>query len=347
MKKILYLDSTNDFFGRKVAQGFIQASQLHSWWNTCLYPFSNTPASELADLFDQMDGLVENETDNPLTHVNDQAISELAKIEIDRLNLYHTAFIGYKDVPWSEKRGVNFLKGNKSIAYLELEEEEQVSLSGIRSIQTWLETLKKPVGIFAATDLLGVATLLACELSNLKVPDEVSVIAVDNNLLRCNSTSPALSSIDLYPEQIGERAAYLLAQKLDLLEEDAKLPPQPQPSLVIRQSSHNITPYMINYKKALEWIEQHALSGPNVEQVAAACNCSRRALERAFAHHSKLTPSAAIRKHRMAAIKTILASKDLPIVHVASQAHFPDASTFINFVKRQTGKSPTQIRESL
>jgi len=372
VKKILYLDNSNDFFGRNVAGGFIEESTNHEWWDTWLYPFTNDKPSDYTDLLKQADGLilrgqhaalvdlakeydiptillrsVDNETDDHLTHVNDQAIGKLAKLEIDRLNLYHTAFIGYKGVPWSEQRGVAYLQGHQSIAYLELDENNHHSVESIQTIQNWLETLKKPVGIFAATDTLGVAILLATRLSGLKVPQEVSVISVDNNLLCCNSTNPPLSSIDLHPLQIGRRTAHLLAKKLNLIPPTAPLPDQQLPSLVIRQSSHQITPYLINYKKAIEWIQLNALSGPNVSDVAKACNCSRRALERSFSANSKLTPSAVIRQYRMEAIKPLLRKRDTPIIHLASEANFPDASTFINFIKRQTGKSPRQLREEL
>ncbi len=50
----------------------------------------------------------------------------------------------------------------------------------------------------------------ACNIADLKVPEEVAVIAVDNDELLCEMTSPSLSSITVNFEKIGFEAAALL-----------------------------------------------------------------------------------------------------------------------------------------
>src|SRR5207244_3107623 len=50
----------------------------------------------------------------------------------------------------------------------------------------------------------------ACSLLNLKVPDEVAILGVDNNPLECGFTAPPLSSIMGSARRIGYQAAELL-----------------------------------------------------------------------------------------------------------------------------------------
>ena len=222
MKRILYIDNENDFFGKELAHGFIEEANHKSWWTHWYHTFDEGNVDSIRRLLPFIDGVVlrgkseelhqllqssniphlkirakDNSTDPTTPHVNDSLIGEIAKEEMNRLDVVHRGFIGYKGVDWSEKRGVAFLKGNPNISYLELTSEDVNTAEGINKIIKWLKDLPKPVGIFTPNDNIGIATLIACQLAKLNVPDSVAVIGVDNNIDRCNSISPTLSSICL------------------------------------------------------------------------------------------------------------------------------------------------------
>ena len=61
----------------------------------------------------------------------------------------------------------------------------------------WLRGLKKPVGVFAAMDGRARLVLDACATAGIGVPEEVSVLGVDNDTTLCESAYPTLSSIQL------------------------------------------------------------------------------------------------------------------------------------------------------
>ena len=74
----------------------------------------------------------------------------------------------------------------------------------------WLAQLPKPAGIMIASDQLGTALLEACRRAEVAVPDDVSVIGVDNDEPLCLVSDPPLTSIWPNHAQVGYEAAHLL-----------------------------------------------------------------------------------------------------------------------------------------
>ena len=88
-----------------------------------------------------------------------------------------------------------------------------------RAIGSWLASLPKPVGIFACYDLRGQQVLDACRAVGLRVPDDVAVIGVDDDAVRCSLSDPPLSSVA--PDT--RRTGYLAAELLDRMMAGEKL----------------------------------------------------------------------------------------------------------------------------
>ena len=74
----------------------------------------------------------------------------------------------------------------------------------------WLKTLAKPVAIVAWTTELGREVIHACRRAGILVPEQVAVLAADNDDLLCEACTPSLSGIALTSERIGYEAATLL-----------------------------------------------------------------------------------------------------------------------------------------
>lgn len=99
----------------------------------------------------------------------------------------------------------------------------QVEVHGIeeeKRIGHWLAKLPSPCGVMVCNDILGRIVLNACRRENLKVPDRIAVIGVDNDEVLCDLSSPPLSSVNPPCERIGYEAAALL----DRLMRRKKLP---------------------------------------------------------------------------------------------------------------------------
>jgi LacI family transcriptional regulator len=71
----------------------------------------------------------------------------------------------------------------------------------------FLSKIQTPVALFTAMDRIGSQLADACRLHSLRIPEDVALLGVDNNLHICESCTPPLSSIRLPGEEMGKTAA--------------------------------------------------------------------------------------------------------------------------------------------
>jgi LacI family transcriptional regulator len=150
-------------------------------------------------------------------------------------------------------------------------------------LSEWLESLVKPVGVFACNDTRARQVLDCCQESGIDVPTEVGVIGVDNDDLLCDLCSPPLSSIQPDTRAVGLYAAALLEDMIA-----GKPPPEervyvPPIHVVSRMSTdvQAVDDQMV--ARVVRLIRERASEGLSVEQVMQEIPLSRSALERRFA----------------------------------------------------------------
>jgi len=105
------------------------------------------------------------------------------------------------------------------------------------SLSNWLKSLPKPVALMACDDNQGQHITEACRLSGIRIPEEVSVLGVDNDETTCALSDPPLSSIVLNTEKAGFEAARLMdlmIRKKSQQEKDIIVEPM---QVVTRQST--------------------------------------------------------------------------------------------------------------
>ena len=150
-----------------------------------------------------------------------KAIGELAAAYFLERRFTRFAFVGeIHGINWSRERGESFAAavgragfGCHTYGPLTAREKQDWGLERAR-LCAWLQALPKPVAVFAAMDVRGRQVLDACLTAGLSVPHEVAVLAVDNDELICESTTPPLSSIALDTEHMGYEAAQLLDEAM-------------------------------------------------------------------------------------------------------------------------------------
>ena len=72
-----------------------------------------------------------------------------------------------------------------------------------RRMDKWRLSLKKPVAILCIHDVRGQEASLACRRLGLRIPDDVALVGVDNDEIRCHMCVPSLSSVDIAAQRIG------------------------------------------------------------------------------------------------------------------------------------------------
>jgi LacI family transcriptional regulator len=210
----------------------------------------------------------------------------------------------------------------------------------------WLKKLPKPVGMVAWTTEQGRELIQACRRAGLLVPEQVAVLASDNDELLCEACVPSLSGIALTSERVGFEAAALL----DRMMRGARPPKRPvliaPTGVLARQSTDTLAVDDPDLAQAVAYIRQHATDPIQVKHVLREVPVSRRWLERRFHEVLGRGPAAEIRRVRLQRAKLLLSETDMSVPQVAVQAGFGSREYLAAAMKTQTGLSPRQYRRS-
>ena len=149
---------------------------------------------------------------------DDRLIAEVAAKELLRRDCRALAWVDWvKPIDWSERRGRAFrefarLNGKPCLEFVPPRKATAESWFAWK-LEEWLRKLPKPCGIMAANDYLATCVLQACRAAAIPVPDDVSVVGVDNDEEICGNAVPSLTSVALDREGAG----YVAAECLDEL----------------------------------------------------------------------------------------------------------------------------------
>jgi LacI family transcriptional regulator len=210
----------------------------------------------------------------------------------------------------------------------------------------WLEALEKPAGIMASHDSQGVLVLDACRRAEIRVPDEVGVVSVDNDPVLCELASPPLSSLDQNVVKIGYEAAALL----DRMMKGERAPVRNyffEPGEVVtRQSSDVVAVSDPHVAAALRFVRQNACRAIDVHAIARASGQSRRALEKKFVKLLGKSPMDQVHEIRLRRIKKLLLESDLLLADIAHQVGFEYHEYMSRYFRKRTGMTPGQFRRA-
>jgi LacI family transcriptional regulator len=208
----------------------------------------------------------------------------------------------------------------------------------------WLVSLPKPVGVFGCTDDLGRLVINAALSNGLRVPDQVAVLGVDDDVFFNNLLTPPLSSVAFPAEEVGYRAAALLDRLLD------GKPPPPKPifirpsRVVVRGSSDIVWMGDEDVAMALRFIRENAGRPLQVDDILQHVLLSRRSLTRRFQQKVGRSVSDEIRRAHIERAKHLLITTDMAMEQVAMASGCASASRLAVLFRRETGETATEFR---
>jgi LacI family transcriptional regulator len=211
----------------------------------------------------------------------------------------------------------------------------------------WVKKLPKPVGIAAWNINIARNVIQACQRAHVSVPEEVAVVAWDDDPLLAETLEPTITAIVLPAERVGFEAAKLLDQ---LMEGAGPRPTEPvtiAPSgiLHVRQSSDVSSLKDRNVHLAVQYINEHATEPLKVTQIAHELRISRRKLEQDFVRVTGQTLHEAIVRVRLERAKQLLLDTDWRLERVADRSGMGSTQTLIRRVLRHEGITPAEFRE--
>jgi LacI family transcriptional regulator len=209
----------------------------------------------------------------------------------------------------------------------------------------WLESLPKPVAIFACNDAFALIINEACRHLNIQVPDSVVILGVDNDDQFCQLETPAISSVELPLFQIGIEAIAMLDGVISGTkgkEVSKLLSPL---GIVLRQSSDFAVFGDETLSEAMRYIREHVDTPMTVEDVCEALCVSRRLLEKSMKKHLDHSPLTEIHRVHIERAKDLLLNSNLTLPQIAASSGFRSPERMSVLFKRFTGITPSKFRK--
>lgn len=216
----------------------------------------------------------------------------------------------------------------------------------LKRASEWVKNLPKPCGIMSYSDELSRDLLDACRLSHTLVPEQVSIIGVDNAVDICETARPSLSSI--LPD--FERSGYMAAETLELLfRSRARCRRQIVLTYGIkdvleRTSTMDLSGCGRIATAASEIIRRDFRDPITVTDVAKRLNVSTRLLEMHFKKIFGTGVKREILRLRLDAVRDELLTGHRPIGEASSLCGFLNANTAQIAFRRRFGMSMLDFR---
>ena len=366
MKTVLYFQASGKTPTRQKLEGVYAYGRDHDWDVQVVDPgVSARKASELVEFW-APDGVIvecgsaQNHFDirlfgktpvvfldrNPktlkapafcVTH-DSVATAKFAARELLSLKLTAYAYIPWPEPRfWSEDREKGFSTALRLNGYGYVRFNGKAKSSDSRALQKelgmWLKVIPKPVGIFAANDLMSAQVVAAANRIGLKIPEDIALVGVDNDELLCENTNPTLSSVMPDFHSAGEKAAAMLAH----LMENPKARPASETfgplQLVRRASSHRSKRVDREVLAALDLIRREACNGLKARDVFACFTCTRRMAEIRFRTVTGKSPLEAIHDIRRAKAEELLRDPTRDRTAIANLCGYSSANALANFLR--------------
>lgn len=223
---------------------------------------------------------------------------------------------------------------------------ELKSRQSIRQIADQLDRLEGsgPVGVLATEDPVGRMVIDACIDAGLQVPEDVSVLGINNDPFACEMLHPQMSSIELGPSRVGWQAARML----DRLMQGEAEPIEPVrifPEKIVERHSTDLTAMDDRaVAAALRFIRENTHRPVQVDAVARAAHIGRRTLENRFRGLLQHSVHEIIRRERIQRACRLLQETDMLVEHIAESCGYATRERFNGAFRRETGTTPSDYR---
>lgn len=289
----------------------------------------------------------------PYVGVDNSQVGQVAAGHFLDRGLHHFGYFGPRDYQYSIERAQAFLQALQQVGQtcscfhlpINLPFDSHNRQWVIKpTVHRWLKKLPKPVGVFTPGDNWGVQLAEACRQAELRVPEDVALLGVDDDELDCEFARPRLSSVILSEERVGYEAAALLDRLLN-----GEKPPTapilfPSPGVATRRSTEILAIEDQDVVSAVRFIREHAHLPLRVCDVQRETPVGRRMLELRFRKALGRGMGEEIRRAHLERAKRLLARTGLPLKAVAQQAGFSDFRHMAVVFRQELGQSPSAFR---
>ncbi|MBF7073903.1 DNA-binding transcriptional regulator [Glaciecola sp. MH2013] len=214
-------------------------------------------------------------------------------------------------------------------------------------LSEWLQTLPNPVGVISVTDARARHLLQACDHIGKLVPDQISIVGIDDDDIARNLSRISLSSVTQGCFDMGFQAAKLLHRRIENPKLKNKIVTVAPVGVVQRQSTDFKAlqdPYVI---QAMHYIRQNACRGIKVDQVLEFVGISRSNLESRFKEERGHSIHHELHQEKLETACRMLKNPELSTQDIAKTAGYPSLQYMYAVFKKHFDKTPKEYRDSL
>lgn len=290
----------------------------------------------------------------PRIRCDDALIGQMAANHFIERDFRNAAFYLRSDAPSSRRRCMAFEKrfveaGGRFYLIDWLTRNGRKREYAQNALIDWmgrqLGKLPKPLAIFSEHDECAIEVLYSCQSRGIPVPEQVAVLGVGDDKLRCEFAPVPLSSIDSNQEAIGYEAAAALDRLFRGEPAPAKPIKVPPIGITTRLSTDILAVNHPHVASALLHIWQNFTKPINAKTVAATVPISYRRLHDAFIEHVGRTIADEITWKRMESARLLLVNTEKRSREIATEVGFPNEDRMGRIFKRNLGMTPKEYRQ--
>lgn len=270
---------------------------------------------------------------------DDEVIGTMAAEYMLTLGINHFGVCAFDTYEYSALRTAAFKKvmtaAGKKVNQCHAERED---------LDTWLASVETPMAVFCCNDAWAHRVLSAARRVNLRVPDQIAVLGVDDDELLNTVGALPLSSIAIPATKIGYEAARMLEAELNGTPPPmlTRLPPL---CVVPRATTDVANVDDPDVAQAMAFIKANVGRPIQVDDVLEHLSMSRRSLERRFRAAIGRSVAVEIRRSHLERAKQLLTNTTLSIEEVALASGFTNATLLGVVFRRYVGESPSTFRQ--
>jgi len=291
----------------------------------------------------------------PRVRPDNIAVGHMAAEHLLERRFRRFAFSGFRGVAWSSERLAGFREALELVGFACAAHEAKAPVEPtpaweaeqIELLAGWLRALPRETAVLGCDDERARQVARAAALARLRVPQDVAIMGVNNDVVRCEQESPLLSSVATDDFTTGVRAAEWLDALMDgRAKAEAEWCVEPV-GVAARESTDVLEFRDKHVAAAVSYIREHACRGLTVDEVVAQVHASRSQLENRFRRFLGHSPQVEIRRVQLEKVRALLAGSDLTLKEIADRAGFMHVEYLSVVFKRLTGETPGQYRRNV
>ena len=248
---------------------------------------------------------------------------------------------------WSRLRGDTFVaelksKGLECSCYV----HPSLDKDNSRDFRKWIRSLRKPAALFVACDDQALTVVEACRSAMLRIPQDISILGVDDDEIIDESCDPSLSSV----RPTHERQGFIAAARLcDMMSGKSDVPRHteiPILNISVRNSTRSESPAGVLVQSALAYIAKNFRYGLDPNSVAHHFKVSRRLLDLRFNEIAGTSVNTAIREQQLSAVCDRLEHSKAPIEKIAELCGFANSNYLKTLFKSRFGMTMREWRNA-